>query len=134
MEEWKKYLGDGLAYCKTVLGARVKKKNFGNAVLYNLIGLSIESLLMALLLRDRQLPEHSSIVTMLNMLRKNYEMPESFKTESRFYNQFMNFCSLDIMENVDPTDPELERMIAFLVNIREWVNQQIQKTPVQLID
>lgn len=125
MEEWKNYYDEGLAYYKTVLGAKTKPSKFGNAVLYNLVGLSLESLLTSLLMKDGDMPDHSSIGSMLRLLQKNYEMPESFKTESRFYNKFMNFCALDVVPQVDPTDEEIERMVTFLKDVRTWVEQNL---------
>ncbi len=125
MDEWSVYLNEGLAYSKTVLGAKSKGRKFGNSVYYNLIGLALESLLTALIMKDGDLPEHSSIGSMMRMLKDKYEMPESFREETRFYNKFMNFCALDVTPQVDPSDEEIERMIAFLVSVKDWVEQNL---------
>lgn len=130
MEEWNVYYNDGLAYCKTVMGAKDKGKKFGNAVMYNLIGLSLESMLTALIMKDGSLPEHSSIGNMLRLLKAKHDVPVSFTEESRFYNKFMNMCSLDVFASNDPDDEDIERMISFMVNVRSWVKGQVDSVDV----
>ena len=121
MGEWSVYFDEGMAYYKTIKGARAKGRNFGNAVFYNLIGLSLESLLTALIMKEDDLPEHSSIGSMLRMLKDSYEVPESFKEETRFYNRFSNFCSLDAKALPDPNNDEISRMVNFLEEVKNWV-------------
>ena len=125
METWNGYYSEAVAYYKTTVGARAKSRPFGNLVYYNLIGLSLEGLLTALISKDGSLPEHSSISSMLRMLKAKYEVPEAFIEESRFYNKFMNFCSLEVLETLEPTDEEIDRMIGFVGNLKEWVDQNM---------
>ncbi len=125
METWNGYYSEAVAYYKTTVGARAKSRPFGNLVYYNLIGLSLEGLLTALIAKDGNLPEHSSISSMLRMLKAKYDVPETFIEESRFYNKFMNFCSLEVLETLEPTDEEIDRMIGFVSNLKEWVDQNM---------
>ncbi|MCW0481715.1 hypothetical protein [Gaoshiqia sediminis] len=120
METWNGYHSEALAYYKTTVKAKEKGRPFGNLVYYNLIGLALEGFLTALITKDGDLPEHSSISSMLRMLKKKYEVPELFIEESRFYNKFMNFCSLEVLETLEPTDEEIDRMINFLAEVKEW--------------
>lgn len=126
MEESEKYYREGAAYYKTVMGAKAKGKEFGNQVYFNLIGLSLEGMLTGLIMRTGDLPEHSSIGSMFRMLKDQYDVPESFKEESRFLNRFMNyFCSLDVGKQEDPEDEDIERMLKFLTDAKEWIDQKI---------
>jgi len=130
MEGWKTYYDGGLAYCTTVLGAKAngKEDKFGTSVMYNLMGLAIENLLTGLIMKDDQLPEHSGIGSMLELLKVKYNVPVSFKEEGRFFNKFMNyFCTLEVMPRVDPTTEDIDRMLLFLVNVRDWV---VEKTGI----
>ena len=80
-------------------------------------------------MRDDQLPEHSGIGSMLDLLKVKYNMPVSFKEESRFFNKFMNyFCTLEVMPRVDPTTEDIDRMLLFLVNVRDWVVEKADIT------
>lgn len=121
METWNGYYAEAVAYYKTTMGAKAKGRPFGNLVYYNLVGLALEGFLTALISKDGSLPEHSSISSMLRMLKKKYDVPESFTEESRFYNKFMNFCSLEVLETLEPTDEEIDRMINFLTQMKDWV-------------
>lgn len=125
METWNGYYSEAVAYYKTTVGAKKKGRPFGNLVYYNLIGLSLEGFLTALITKDGNLPEHSSISSMLRELGKKYEMPDSFKNESRYYNHFMNFCSLEVLETLEPTDEEIDRMIQFVDDLKNWVNENL---------
>ncbi len=124
METWNGYYSEAVAYHKTIVGAKRKGRPFGNLVYYNLVGLALEGFLTALISKDGSLPEHSSISSMLRMLKKKYDVPESFTEESRFYNKFMNFCSLEVLETLEPTDEEIDRMIRFVEDVKNWVDQQ----------
>jgi len=122
MEEWNGYYNEGLSYYNTTIGGISKGKKLGSAVYYNLIGLSLESFLTAALLKDGYLPEHSSISSMIRELKKKYEVPEAFTAEARFFNRFMNMCSLEIMEVKEPNDEELQRLVSFLRDVKDWTD------------
>ncbi|MBN2636015.1 MAG: hypothetical protein JXR61_07080 [Prolixibacteraceae bacterium] len=127
MEELKKYYNEAGSYSKTALGA-FKNKRLGNIVVYNLIGLAIENYLTALCMKFNLLPEHSSISSMLHLLKKQVEIPESFKTESRFINKFMNFCSLEILETPEPDDSDIVRMLRFTDDIKHFAEEILGTT------
>lgn len=121
MEEgWSGYYKEGASYYKTTVGAITKGRKFGNAVYYNLIGLALESFLTAATVKDDFLPEHSSISSMIRELKKKYEVPAQFTDEARFFNRFMNMCSLDVTPEKIPTDEELQRLIDFMQSVKIW--------------
>jgi len=124
MEEWNKYYDEANSYSKAAFGAFNKKK-LGNHVIYNLIGLSIESYLTALCMNLNMMPEHSSVGSMLALLKKQIQVPDSFSVESRFMNKFMNFCSLEVLETPEPSDSDLVRMLSFMDDIRNFITQNL---------
>jgi hypothetical protein len=125
METWNGYYSEAEAYYKTTVGAKKKGRPFGNLVYYNLVGLALEGFLTALISKGGSLPEHSSISSMLHILKKKYEVPELFTEESRFYNKFMNFCSLEVLKTPEPTDEEIDRMICFVANLKDWIDENL---------
>ena len=131
METWNGYYSEAEAYYKATVGAKKKGRPFGNLVYYNLIGLALEGFLTSLIRKDGSLPEHSSISSMLRMLKKKHDVPESFTEESRFYNRFMNFCSLEVLETLEPTDEEIDRMIRFVEDLKTWIdkNERVLEEP-----
>jgi len=124
MEEWNKYYDEANSYSKAAFGAFNKKK-LGNHVIYNLIGLSIESYLTALCMNLNIMPEHSSIGSMLSLLKKQIQVPDGFSIESRFMNKFMNFCSLEVLETPEPNNSELVRMLSFMDDIRNFTTENL---------
>lgn len=128
LEEWKNYFDQGIAYRKTVLGTLKNRSKFGNSLIYNIIGLSLECILAGLLMKNGRLAEHSSVGNMLRMLKDNYpDMPESFKEESRFFNRFMDYyCSLEIGTPLVPTDQDLMRMVGFMNQVGEWARKKAE--------
>ena len=119
-EDWKDYYREGLAYCRTALAAGSRKEKFGTVVLYNLIGLALENMLTGIIMKDGEMPEHSGVGSMLQILEKKHEMPLSFKEESRFFNKFMNFCSLDVTFRDDPSADDIDRHLSFLSSVLRW--------------
>lgn len=124
MEDWKKYYDEADRYSKTAFGA-FNKKRLGNHVVYNLIGLAIENYLTSLCMKHEVLPEHSSIGSMLHLLKKQIEVPESFSPEARFINRFMNFCSLEALETPEPGTSDLVRMLSFTEDIKNFTTENL---------
>ena len=120
MEYWKKYYDEAASYSKAAFGA-FNNQRLGNHVVYNLIGLANENYLTALCMKLDVLPEHSSINSMLRLLKKQIEIPETFPVESRFINKFMNFCSLEVLETPEPSNSDLVRMLSFTDDVRVFV-------------
>lgn len=124
MEEWEKHLAEGLAYSKVAVGANEKGK-LGNTVIYNTVGLAVESLLMAVLAQNGIYPEHSSIGTMLREAKKLTAVPEEFFAEVRFMNSLMNFCSLEVVPERIPTNAEIDRMLRFATALKTWAENYL---------
>ena len=122
MENWEKYYEEASSYSKAAFGA-FNKKRLGNHVIYNLIGLALENYLTALCMKQNVMPEHSSIGSMLHLLKKQIEIPQAFPVESRFVNKFMNFCSLDVFETPEPKNSDLVRMLSFTEDIRNFTEE-----------
>lgn len=117
MLEFEKYLTEANSYAKAAFGA-FEKNRLGSQVVYNLVGLAIENYLTALCMNYNIMPEHSSIASMLSLLKKQIEVPQHFQTEARFMNKFMNFCALDIFEPKDPSRANLARMLSFTEEVK----------------
>lgn len=124
MEELEKYYNEAAGYSKAAFGA-FNNKRLGNIVVYNIIGLAIENYLTALCMKFDLLPEHSSIGSMLHLLKKQVEIPESFTAESRFMNKFMNFCSLEVLETPEPSDPDMLRMLSFTNEVKHFTEETL---------
>ena len=122
MEEWKKYYDEAASYSKAAFGA-FNKKRLGGHVIYNLIGLAIENYLTALCMKLDVLPEHSSISSMLHLLKKQIEVPDTFSVEARFINKFMNFCSLEVLDTPEPGTSDLVRMLSFTEDIKNFTEE-----------
>jgi len=124
MEEWKKYYDEADSYSKAAFGAFNKKK-LGGLVVYNLIGLAIENYLTAICMDFNVMPEHSSIGSMIHLLKKQMEIPETFAPEARFINRFMTFCSLEIMDTPEPKQSDLVRMLSFTEDVKNLADKTL---------
>ena len=124
--EWEKYYNEGLGYLRTANGA-VKKNKLGNQVVYNVISLAIENMLTGILIYNNILPEHSYIGNMLRELKQKYQVPESFFLEVRLINKYMDFCSLEIKDEVIPGDEDILQMCTFMNDLKEWIDKQLNE-------
>lgn len=123
MENWQKYYDEANSYSKGAAGA-FKKAKLGSLVVYNLASLAIENYLTALCVSKNTLPEHSSISSMIRQLEKYMEVPAGFTDEARFLNKFMNFCSLEVLETIEPSQEDLARMLGFVADIKAFCDKE----------
>ena len=124
MEDWKKYYDEAESYSRAAFGA-FKKKKLGGHLVYNFIGLAIENYLTAICMKFDMMPEHSSNGSMLHLLKKQMEIPETFATEARYINKFMNFCSLDIVDTTEPKPSDLVRMLSFTEDVKNLAEKTL---------
>lgn len=124
METWNKYVDEANSYSKAAFGAFNKSK-LGSQVVYNLLSMALENYLTALCISAGSLPEHSGISAMLRQISKNMEIPEPFLVEARFVNRFMNFCSLEVLETIDPTRADQERMLRFTEDLKDFCEKKL---------
>jgi len=121
MANWTKYMDEANSYAKAAVGSYNKEK-LGSLVVYNVLSMAVENYLTALCVRTGELPEHSGITAILKQIGKKMEVPEEFLVEARFINRFMNFCSLEVLETLEPTREELSRMLDFTNALKEFCN------------
>lgn len=125
MRKWKKYYDEASSYSKAAFGA-FNKSRLGSQVVYNLISMAIENYLTALCMSKNMMPEHSSIDGMLEQLGNQMNIPDSFVVEAGFINKFMNFCSLEVFEPMDPSRPDLVRMLSFTDDIKQFCEKNLE--------
>jgi len=131
MENWQKYYDEANSYSKGAQGA-FKKSRLGNQVVYNLVSLAIENYLTALCVSKNTLPEHSSISSMIRQLKKYMDIPAGFTDEARFLNKFMNFCSLEVLETIEPSQEDLARMLGFADDLKAFCDKELAIEQISL--
>ena len=131
MANWQKYYDEANSYAKGALGA-FKKSKLGSQVVYNLVSLAIENYLTALCVSKNTLPEHSSIGSMIRQLKKYMDVPAGFTDEARFMNKFMNFCSLEVLETIEPSQDDLARMLGFADELKTFCDKELAIESVSL--
>lgn len=119
MANWTKYIDEADSYTKAAVGS-FKKEKLGSLVVYNVLSMAVENYLTGLCVSTGELPEHSGITAMLKQVGKKMEIPEEFLVEARFINRFMNFCSLEVLETLEPTREELSRMLDFTHALKDY--------------
>ena len=119
MANWTKYMDEADSYAKAAVGS-FKKEKLGSLVVYNILSMAVENYLTALCVSTGEMPEHEGISYMLRQVGKNIEIPEPFHQEARFMNRFMNYCSLEVQEQKDPTHEELARMLGFMGDLKRF--------------
>ncbi|HYQ57514.1 MAG TPA: HEPN domain-containing protein [Draconibacterium sp.] len=124
MANWTKYMDEADSYAKAAVGS-YRKEKLGSMVVYNVLSMAVENYLTALCVSTGELPEHSGITAMLKQVGKKMEIPEEFHEEARFINRFMNFCSLEVLETLEPTREELSRMLDFTSALKEFCDSSL---------
>lgn len=102
------------------------KAKLGPDVSYNMICMSAESMLTALLMKHSEVVEHGSISNMLMATSAHVPVRIGLMQEARFINRFHTWCSLEAIKpkKIEPAD--LARMLKCIEEINETVKCQLK--------
>ncbi|MEN9444920.1 MAG: hypothetical protein RIS47_1811 [Bacteroidota bacterium] len=115
------------AYCQHSLNAFAKKK-FNYETIYNIICMSAEKYMVALVLHHNIMPQHHTLLGLIKEVVSVTERKDLVLLKHiRFLNSFQNLCSLEIMKNPEITTTDMQQLCDGLSYLRQFVSNDIQK-------
>lgn len=112
---------EGETFLQKLQTMNLEKARLGPEVAFNMICMSAESMLTALLMQHKEVVEHGSISGMLKATSTYVPVRVGLMQEARYINRFHTWCSLDAVKpkKIEPAD--LKRMVKCVEEINEMV-------------
>ena len=104
---WRTWLRNGDQYLKAATPKGAKSR-FGTSIRYNLLSLSLEGYIMAMLDYHGNLPENHTYFDLLTALDKVVPIDETLKKRILNYENIQSICSIEKYYRSDPTEEELD--------------------------
>jgi len=103
---WRTWIIQGDDYLKASK-PKGKKSKFGTTILYNLLSMSMESYIMAILDIHKTLPENHTYTDLINALEVTIALDEVLKNRILKYESIQSICSVDKFIINEPTEGEI---------------------------
>jgi hypothetical protein len=122
ISNWQDYRRDGEQFLRTALMARKKnKKPFTPEILYNLIGMSIEKLIMAYLMKNGDLADNHTMGDLLTSMERHTGKQPELAEKLRYLDSFQEICDLEAYSVKIPTQEDTDTILAIGEEIREFL-------------
>lgn len=103
---WKKWLKHGDQYLKAAT-PKGDKSRFGANIRYNLLSMSLEGYIMAILDFHSSLPDNHTYTDLMTGLESVVQIDENLKSRILSYENIQSICSLDKYHRSEPTEEAL---------------------------
>lgn len=103
---WKSWLLQGDQYLKAS-SPKTGKSRFGTVIRYNMISMSLEAYIMAIMDFHKTLPQNHTYTDLLIGLETVVQLDENLKKRILKYENIQSICSIEKYHTVAPTEDEL---------------------------
>lgn len=121
MEDYKKTYNKGIEYFHNAISFS-KSNKFGEAITLNIIGLSAEHLLSAILLKNGIDCYETGLQNILSSLESNELIPAEIKAETDKLNKQCS-CSISNYTEINITE-----IINALRSVKQWIESELKST------
>jgi hypothetical protein len=104
---WRRFFKEGEQYLKAATPKKGKSK-FNNEIRYNLLSMSLEGYIMAILDYHNALPDNHTYTDLINGLEKVMTIDSTLKERILKYENIQSICSIEKYHRTMPTDEELD--------------------------
>jgi len=130
MNEWSAFVHEGHQYLKTARNGHQRKEVFNNELVFNLIGLSIEKLLVGLCMHRGHMPMDHTLAGIVSETNQLCPMEASLTTAIAMMNRVQDLCSLDVDSRCVVDDGQIENLLAMNERVASFVtNHTTSVTP-----
>lgn len=105
---WRSWLTHGDQYLNAAAPKSKSKPNkFGNSIVYNLLSMSLEGYIMAILDYHKMLPDNHTYTDLLDALEGVLPLDKNLKSRILQLENIQSICSVEKYHRTDPTTDEL---------------------------
>ncbi|WP_054032748.1 hypothetical protein [Desulfatitalea tepidiphila] len=124
MSDWSAFVHEGHQYLKTARNGHQRKTVFNNELVFNLIGLSIEKLLVGLCLHRGHMPMDHTLSGIVSEADRLCPMGASLTTAVGMMNRVQDLCSLDADSRCTVDDDQIENLLAMNERVAAFVRDK----------
>jgi hypothetical protein len=103
---WRKWLENGDQYLKAST-PKNKRSRFGTIIRYNLISMSLESYIMAILDYHKTLPDNHTFTDLITAMETVLPLDATLKSRILHYENIQSICLVEKYYHRSPTEEEL---------------------------
>ncbi len=119
---WRRWLKNGDQYLRAVRPG-VEKSRFGTNIRYNMLSMSLESYVMAMLDFHGRLPENHTYTDLMTALDGVVSIEDALKRRILSYENIQSICSVEKYHRKDPTEPELLDLRDAIAELRKIAHE-----------
>ena len=121
--DWKKWLRQGNQYLKAV-GNDGRKSRFGTDIRYNLLSMSLESYVMAILDFHQNLPDNHTYTDLIAGLERVMPVEAELKNRILKYENIQTICSIEkYHRDTQPEETDLKDLRSAILQIQKMAYQ-----------
>ena len=105
--DWKKWLNNGDRYLSAAT-PKGEKSRFGPDLIYNLLSMSLEGYVMAIMDFHNTLPENHTYTDLVYALESVTRLDPALKSRILKHESIQSICSVDKYYRTSPTEKELD--------------------------
>ena len=122
---WRRFLKEGDQYLKAAT-PKSEKSRFNNDIRYNLLSMSLEGYIMAILDFHNNLPDNHTYTDLMDGLERVMDVDQSLKERILKYENIQSICSIEKYHRSAPTDEELNDLDGAIREIKALAYDSIQ--------
>ena len=119
---WQTWLKNGDQYLNAAT-PKTPKSRFGTDIRYNLLSMSLEGYIMAILDFHNDLPLNHTFYDLVTALETIMPLDETLKKRILRYENIQSICSIEKYHRSDPTEEELDDLKGAIVEISKMAHQ-----------
>jgi len=124
---WRKWLKNGDQYLKAAT-PKGGKSRFGANIRYNLLSMSLEGYIMAILDFHSSLPDNHTYTDLMAGLESVLQIDEDLKKRILSYENIQSICSIDRYYRSEPTEDDLTGLKAAVMEIGDIAHRTCAPT------
>ena len=113
---WQTWLKNGDQYLSAAT-PKSKKHRFGTDIVYNLLSMSLEGYIMAILDYHHNLPHNHTYIDLIAALETVMSIDTTLKSRILQYENIQSICSIDKYHRSNPTEEELDDLRGAIIEI-----------------
>lgn len=126
LNDWSQYIQEGRQYLKAALGGHQRAGVFSNELIGNLVGLSLEKLLVGLCLRHGHMPADHTLAGIVAEADRVCPLERSLAEEILLLDRVQDLCSLDVHMPCPPSDRRIETLLRTNERLAVFVEEKIK--------
>lgn len=124
--DWKTWLKNGDQYLKAAIPKGTKSR-FGTDVRYNLLSMSLEGYIMAMLDVNQLLPENHTYTDLVAAVETVVPIDYTLKNRILRYENIQSICSLEKYHRCSPTEDEIADLTGAVGEISALAHKTCEK-------